>query len=355
MAANQSQAVDFFNYVESLSDGSLHCRYDKASGLRAIIAIDNTSRGPALGGCRCLPYASNEAALTDAIRLARGMTYKAAVTNLAFGGGKSVLIYPENIESREAYFAAFGEFVNSLGGRYITAIDSGTSNEDLEIVASKTPYVAGLKAEGFPTGDPSPFTALGVFHGLQAAVKHQLQRDSLDGVHIAVQGLGHVGHSLAKLAHEQGARLTISDINADAVSQAASEFGAAVAAPEEIHRVECDVFAPCALGAILNETTIPELSCRIIAGAANNQLAEIERDGTSLHKRGILYAPDYVINAAGLIYATEQYQRTSEAEAVEKIATINDTLAIIFDRASTSDRPTSEVADELAEERLRSA
>lgn len=355
MAENNSTAVDYFNYVDALSDGSLHCRYDRETGLRAIIAIDNTSRGPALGGCRCLAYDSSAEALNDAIRLAKGMTYKAAVTNLAFGGGKSVLIRPKHLENREDFFAAFGEFVNSLGGKYITALDSGTTNDDLNAVASKTPYVAGLKVEGFPTGDPSPFTALGVFHGLEAAVKHQLKRDSLDGVHIAIQGLGHVGYSLAKLAHEQGAKLTVSDINSQAVEQAASEFDAEVTTPEQIHATDCDVYAPCALGAIINPETIPQLKCQIIAGAANNQLADTIRDGKALHDLGILYAPDYVINAAGLIYATEQYQRTSEAIATQKIATINDTLAIIFDRASTSDRPTSIVADELAEERLANA
>lgn len=355
MNGNESATADLFNYVESLSDGSLHCRYDRKTGLKAIIAIDNTNLGPALGGCRCLPYSTSEAALKDAVRLARGMTYKAAVSGLAFGGGKSVLIYPPNLKDRKAFFAAFGEFVDTLGGRYITALDSGTTNEDLAIVASKTKHVAGMKAEGFPTGDPSPFTALGVFHGIEAAVKHQLNRTSLDGVHIAIQGLGHVGYSLAKLAHEHGATLTVSDINKDAVAKAVAEFGAKECDTNEIHKVACDVFAPCALGAILNPNSIPELKCKIVAGAANNQLANIERDGMAVHKLGILYAPDYVINAAGLIYATEQYLKTSEQAAVKKIARVNESLSIIFDRASSSNRPTSLVADELAEERLAKA
>ncbi|MHA1601135.1 MAG: Glu/Leu/Phe/Val dehydrogenase dimerization domain-containing protein [Alphaproteobacteria bacterium] len=324
--------------------------HDAASGLKAIIAIHDTTRGPSLGGCRMWPYATEDEALTDALRLARGMTYKSALAGLPYGGGKSVIIGDPHTMKSEALFLAMGRFVDTLGGRYVIAEDVGISVEDVEIMARATRHVAGIPAAG--AGDPSPATAYGVFMGIRAAVAHAMGCDSLDGLHVAVQGLGHVGYHLCRNLVEAGTRLTVSDIDANAVARVCQEFSAESVAPEAIYDVAADVFAPCALGAEINDRTIPRLKARIIAGSANNQLAE-PRHGAELAQRNILYAPDYVINAGGVIYISHEGPSFDETQALAHVARIHDTLGEIFTQAKQQGIPTSEAADRLAQGRLR--
>jgi len=345
---NTSIDDELFRYAESLGFGDLHIKFDVATGLQAIVAIHSTKRGPALGGCRFIEYDSVNEAIRDALRLAVGMSYKSAISDLPLGGGKSVLIKPRRPIDREAYFAAFGRFVHELGGRYITAMDSGVEITDMDIISNYTPYVTTISRHN---GDPAPFTALGVLRGIEAAVKFKLQRDNLVGVHVAIQGMGHVGYDLAKRLHALGAKLTICDRKPVAVQRYAVELGAEVVEPERIYEVECDVFAPCALGAILNDQTIPLLKTPIIGGSANNQLAE-PRHGQLLTDRGILYAPDYVINAGGLIHAHAEYKNSSLVAAEQHIMTIYEVLLTIFERATREQKPTSVIADMIAAERL---
>jgi len=313
-------------YAEDLGFGELHFKFDAATGLRAIIAIHNTHQGPALGGCRCIQYPTLDAAVRDVLRLAAGMSYKNAMANLPLGGGKAVLMKPDNVLDRTAYFQAFGRFINDLNGRYISAMDSGTTVADMDAIATQTSYVTNLSKHH---GNPAPFTALGVQRGIEAAVKFRLGRDSLAGLHIAIQGVGHVGYNLAKNLYAAGVQLTVCDSDAELAQRCADEFNAAVVPPEKIYTVSCDVFAPCALGAILNDVTIPLFNTSIIAGAANNQLAE-SRHAQALSNRGILYTPDYVINAGGVIYAYTEYVRTSMTEAQTRIAKIYETLLELF-------------------------
>jgi leucine dehydrogenase len=293
--------MDVFDLMESYDYGEVHLARDVASGLRAIIAIHDTRLGPALGGCRFLAYAKEEDAIIDALRLARGMTYKAALAGLPHGGGKAVLIRPTTQHfDRAALFRAFGAFIEDLGGHYITAEDSGTGLEDMEVIRTVTRHVTGVDVSHGGSGDPSPFTALGVRRGIEACVKLRLGRSSLSGIHVAVQGVGHVGYHLCKELTAQGARLSVADVDPLKAERAVREFGATIVPLDSIFEVECDVLAPCALGSALNDQTIPKLKAPIIAGAANNQLAE-PRHGDDLNARGILYAPDYAINAGGLV------------------------------------------------------
>ncbi|MFQ6016568.1 MAG: Glu/Leu/Phe/Val dehydrogenase dimerization domain-containing protein [Kiloniellaceae bacterium] len=323
---------------------------DAGSGLKAIIAIHDTRRGPAVGGCRMWPYATEDEALTDALRLARGMTYKSALADLPYGGGKSVIIGDPHTMKSDDLFRAMGRFVESLGGRYIVAEDVGISVDDVEVMGRETRHVAGTRAGG--AGDPSPSTAYGVFMGIRAAVAHKLAKSSLEGIRVAVQGLGHVGYRLCRYLTGDGAKLTVTDIDRAEVERAAQDFDARVVQPDRIYGVEAEVFAPCALGAILNDETIPRLKAKIVAGSANNQLAE-PRHGAELTRRGVLYAPDYVINAGGIIHISHEGPSYDKAEAVDHVARIHDTLREIFSRADASGIPTSEAADRLAEERLK--
>ena len=316
--------------------------------MKAIIAIHNTKLGPALGGCRFIEYPDTATAVEDAMRLARGMSYKSALANLPLGGGKSVIIKPSHPIDREAYMHRFGQFVNDLGGRYVTALDSGTQLSDMDIMFQHTPHVASLSSYN---GDPSPSTATGVFRGIQAAVLFKTGKDNLEGLHIAIQGLGHVGYMLARLLHESGARLTVADINPVIVERAVKEYGATAVSTDDIHKVACDVFSPCALGAIINDTSLNQLQTGIIAGAANNQLAHTYH-GQKLHDKGILYAPDYVINAGGVIFAASKYLNTSDAIVSSQIDRIRTTLLDIFTRSKQDNRPTSEIADTMAQEIL---
>ncbi|KTD25746.1 Leu/Phe/Val dehydrogenase [Legionella maceachernii] len=339
---------DFLDYALVHGFGDLHFKVDPETGMKAIIAIHSTKLGPALGGCRFIEYPNTTSAIYDAMRLARGMSYKAASVNLPLGGGKAVVIKPNKPFDREAYLHAFGKFVNELNGRYITALDSGTQLSDMDIIAQHTPYVASLSSHN---GDPSPSTAKGVLRGIQAAVEFKLGKNKLEGLHIALQGLGHVGYLLASHLHELGAKLTVADINPALVERAVKEFGAEAVSTESIHKVSCDVFAPCALGAIINDRTIGQLQTPIIAGAANNQLAHTYH-GQLLHEKGILYAADYVINAGGLIYAANKYLHTPEQLVNHQIDGIHTSLLAIFSRSMRENRPASEIADTLAQEKL---
>ena len=263
-----------FDLMSQHGYGEIHLERDQASGLEAIIAIHDTRLGPALGGCRFIHYDTEEEALVDALRLARGMTYKAALAGLAHGGGKSVLIMPHSRFDRTALFRAFGRFVDDLRGHYITAEDSGTWLEDMDVIRTVTKHVTGVNPSHGGSGDPSPFTALGVRRGIEACVNFVLGRSSLEGIHVAVQGVGHVGYHLCRELHAQGAKLTVADVDPLKAERAQREFGAEIVPLEDIFDVECDVFAPCALGSAINPDTVPRLHCRIVAGAANNQLAE---------------------------------------------------------------------------------
>lgn len=323
---------------------------DAPSGLKAIIAIHNTNRGPALGGCRMWPYESDDAALTDALRLSRGMTYKSALAGLNMGGGKSVIIGDAKSMKSEALFRAMGRFVESLGGRYTVAEDVGITVPDVQMMAEETRFVAGTPEGG--AGDPSPSTAYGVYMGIRAAVAHRLNRTSLEGLTIAVQGLGSVGWNLCQYLHDDGAKLVVTDIDKAAVTRAVETFEATAVQSEEIYGVRAEVFAPCALGAIINDETLKVLKASVVAGSSNNQLAE-PRHGLELHRRGVLYAPDYVINAGGVINISHEGPDYDKARAFEHVAKIHDTLAEIFRRSAAAGVPTFEAADRLAEERFR--
>jgi leucine dehydrogenase len=339
---------DFLEYALSHGFGDLHFKVDPATGMKAIIAIHNTKLGPALGGCRFIEYPNTNAAVKDAMRLARGMSFKAASVNLPLGGGKSVIIKPKGSFDRSQYMHQFGKFVHELNGRYITALDSGTELKDMDIIAEHTPYVASLSKYD---GDPSPSTTKGILRGIQAAVAYKLGKDSLKGIHVAIQGLGHVGFLLAQHLHNLGATLTVADVSPAAVERAVNELGAKTVSTEQIHKIPCDVFAPCALGAIINDITIPQLQTQIIAGAANNQLAHTYH-GQRLHAQGILFAVDYVINAGGLIFAASKYLHTPEEKINEQIDDIYNHLHEIFSLSAREDLPTSVIADNLAKEKL---
>ncbi|GGX79372.1 amino acid dehydrogenase [Litchfieldella qijiaojingensis] len=328
--------------------------FDDVSGLRAIIAIHNTCRGPALGGLRIFPYANEDDALTDVLRLSRGMTYKSALANLPLGGGKAVIIADPKCDKTPALLEAMGRLVDSLGGRYITAEDSGSSEADMQVIARQTEHVSGLRKASGESGDPSPFTAHGVFFALRCAVRHGLGRQHLKGVRVAIQGVGHVGTHLARKLYAAGATLVVSDVNEAAAVQLANELGAEVVSPAEIFDVDVDVFAPCALGGVIDETVCERLKARVVAGAANNQLASPDA-GRRLHERGILYTPDYAANAGGVIEVAWQLRRQGyRREAVmAHIERIEDTLDEIFQRARREHSPPEEIADRVAEERFK--
>ena len=343
--------MDLFGHLKAYDYGEVHFTHDKATGLKAIVAVHDSRLGPALGGCRFLPYGTDEEALVDALRLARGMTYKAALAGLAHGGGKSVLIRPKQHFDRVALFRAFGRFVDDLGGHYITAEDSGTGLEDMEVIHTVTKHVTGVDVAHGGSGDPSPFTALGVRRGIEACVKLQLGRDSLEGVHVAVQGVGHVGYHLCKELYEQGAKISVADVDPLKSERATREFGASVVPLDKIFEIECEVIAPCALGSALNDATIPSLKAKIVAGAANNQLAQ-PRHGDDLYARGILYAPDYAINAGGLVNVAQEVLGYDAKKARDKTLDIYNTIFEIADRSRKTGAPTYRIADMLVEEKL---
>jgi len=338
-----------FDHPEFDQHELLHFVQDPETGLKAIIAIHSTALGPAAGGCRRWQYATDADALTDALRLSRGMTYKNAVAGLEFGGGKSVILADDATPKSPELFHAFGRVVEGLGGKYITAEDVGCSVEDMRHVNKETSYVSGLPRSGDNAGgDPSPLTALGVFLGIEAAVKFRLGKDSLEGIRVAVQGVGSVGLNLCRLLHEAGASLIVADVNRDNLKLTRDELPVTEVAPAQLLFADVDVLAPCALGNILTAHTIPKLKATIVAGAANNQLST-EEDGARLAERDILYAPDYVINAGGIInVAREYYGGSSEEEVRTEIGRIPGRLEQIFQEAQTSKQPTNMIADDLA-------
>ena len=323
--------------------------HDKPTGLCAIIAIHSTALGPAAGGTRLWTYPDDDAALYDVLRLSQGMSYKNAMAGLKFGGGKAVIIRTPDFDASDALFERFGEFVDTLGGDYVTAEDVGMSVEIMETIARRTRYVSGLPLRsGKAGGDPSPKTAYGIFHGIQAAAKARLGRDDLDGLRVAVQGVGHVGYYLCRLLHGAGATLVVSDLDDSRVERVCNEFGARRADSADILLADVDVFAPCALGAILDAESIPGIRARIIAGGANNQLRSPE-DGQRLADAGILYAPDYVINAGGIInVACEYFGDVDDEGVMDLVAQIGPRLADIFDEAKRTGEPTNVIADRRA-------
>lgn len=328
---------------------------DEESGLKAFIAVHNTVLGPGAGGCRMWPYENEMDALNDALRLSRGMSYKNAMAGLPLGGGKAVIIANSKTDKSEELFKAFGRCVQKMDGKYITAEDVGMTTEDMMIIASETDYIAGLPHGDHASGDPSPFTARGVYNGIRAAVKYKLGKDSLEGLTVAVQGVGHVGLYLCENLHRDGAKIIVSDIIQEHLDEAVHKYDATIISPDDILSVECDVLSPCALGAILNDDTIPNLKSTIVAGGANNQLAN-DSHGVRLMDRGILYAPDYVINAGGIINVSGETSGNYDLDSINaKVDNIYDTLIHIFERADAEKRPTNVVADEMAEEIIANA
>jgi leucine dehydrogenase len=340
--------MDIFDALASHDHEQLLFCHEPTSGYRGLIAIHNTTLGPALGGTRYWHYRSEGDAMVDALRLARGMTYKAAVAGLSLGGGKSVIMANGACPDREALFRAHGRFIEALKGRYITAEDVGTSPADMDYIHLETEHVVGLQGR---SGDPSPVTAYGVYQGMKACAKERFGSDSLAAKTVAVQGCGHVGYYLCGYLHAEGARLVVTDIDAEKVKRAVEEFRAKAVGLDEIYAVQAEVFAPCALGAVINDTTIPQLQVAIVAGGANNQLAE-ERHGDLLEERGILYAPDYVLNAGGLINVNSELEGWSAERAKRKAGEIYDTLLRLFQLAKDEGLPTYRAADRLAERRI---
>lgn len=324
---------------------------DPGCGYRGIIAVHSTRLGPALGGTRFWTYATDEEAITDALRLSRGMTYKNAVAGLNLGGGKSIIIGDNKTKDREDIFRAHGRFVESLGGRYITAEDVGTSTKDMDFVHMETGHVAGLAGK---SGDPSPVTAHGVFRAVQASANKRWGSDSLEGKTVSIQGCGNVGRYLAKELHEAGARLVVSDIDAAKAKRVAETTGASIVEGDAIYSTDADIFSPCALGGIINDETIPRLRVEVVAGGANNQLLE-ERHGDALEDKGILYAPDYVANAGGVINVYGEVAGWDAQRALDKADDIYDTVLRVFEIAESDRIPTYEAADRVAEQRLAAA
>lgn len=342
--------MGIFEMMEKMGHEQVVFCYDKASGLKAIIGVHDTTLGPALGGTRMWNYEKEEDALTDVMRLSRGMSYKNAAMGLNLGGGKAVIWGNAKTDKSEELFRAFGTFVQSLGGRYITAEDVNTTVEDMNYVLMETEHVSG---RGDMSGDPSPVTAFGVYRGIKAAAKFAFGTESLKGKVVAVQGLGKVGYHLCEHLHDEGAKLIVTDINQDAIAKAVAEFGATAVGPNEIYGVECDIYAPCALGASVNDETIPQLKCKVIAGAANNQLKEA-RHAEVLKEKGILYAPDFVINGGGVINVAEEFNASgySRDRAYARVGTIYDKLMKVFTIAQEQNITTAKAADLMAEARM---
>ncbi|MGI5308941.1 Leu/Phe/Val dehydrogenase [Rheinheimera sp. WS51] len=337
-----------FNHSEFDNHEQVVFCSDAKTGLKAIIAVHSTALGPAVGGCRLWDYASDEAALNDVLRLSRGMTYKNAMAGLPLGGGKSVILGDAKKIKSEELFRAFGRMVHRLSGTYYSAEDVNITTSDIMQVHKETPYVAGLEGK---SGNPAPFTALGTYRGVKAAAKHAFGSDDLNGKTIAVQGLGSVGFFLCEHLHKEGAKLIVTDINQEAVQRAVDQFGATAVGLDEIYAVDADIYSPCALGATLNDETIPQLKAKVIAGCANNQLKEA-RHGEVLRKNGILYTPDYVINAGGIINVAFEMRAEgyNAEESTAKVNEIYDTLLSLFQRADEQELPTSTVADLMAQE-----
>ncbi|MGI9477660.1 MAG: Leu/Phe/Val dehydrogenase [Hyphomicrobiaceae bacterium] len=330
---------------------------DERARLKGFVAVHSTALGAAFGGCRMWPYVDEASAVRDVLRLSQGMSYKNAMAGLPYGGGKAVIMADARDDKSPALFQAFGRAIDRLGGAYITAEDVGISVADMRLVAEVTEHVGGIPQDdgGYRGGDPSPLTAQGVFAGMRATAQAAFGSDSLAGKVVAVQGIGSVGYNLCQLLHDAGAKLKVSDINADNLARAKAELGAEVIDTAAFYETQADILAPCALGGVLSKTSIPQIKATVIAGAANNQLAT-EADGDRLQDRGILYAPDYVINAGGIIsVAAERDDAATQATVAAQIARIGDRLTEIYTHSKTSGRPPHEVADEMAREIIRAA
>lgn len=343
--------MELFKYMETYDYEQVVVCQDKQSGLKAIIAIHDTTLGPALGGTRMWTYNSEAEAFEDALRLAKGMTYKNAAAGLNLGGGKTVIIGDPRKDKNEEMFRAFGRYVQGLNGRYITAEDVGTTVADMDIIHDETDYVTGISPAFGSSGNPSPVTAYGVYVGMKAAAKEAFGSDSLEGLTVAVQGVGNVSYTLCKHLHEEGAKLIVTDINKDSVARAVEDFGAKAVDINDIYSVECDIFSPCALGAIINDETIPQLKAKVIAGAANNQLRET-RHGDQISELGIVYAPDYVINAGGVINVADELYGYNRERAMKRVETIYNKIETIFEISKRDKIPTYLAADRMAEERI---
>jgi len=346
--AKKEEATALFALLEEHEHEQVSLVFEPSSGYRGIIAIHDTTLGPALGGTRFWNYSNDREALIDCLRLARGMTYKAAVAGLNLGGGKSVILGDNKTTWREAIFRAHGRHIESLGGRYITAEDVGTGPADMELIRAETEHVTGLMGK---SGDPSPVTAYGVYRGIKACAKHRYGSDSLSGKTVAVQGCGHVGYFLCKLLFQEGATLIVTDIDPQRVKAVVQDFRATAVAPDEIYAQEADIFAPCALGAVINDDTLKQLKVDIIAGGANNQLAE-DRHGVLVEEQGMVYAPDYVINGGGLINVNAELHGWSLERARNKAGEIYDTILRVFEIAKQEKIPSYQAADRLAQHRI---
>ena len=351
----EKQDSHLFAMMEPMEHEQVMYFNDKETGLKGIIGVHNTVLGPSLGGCRIWNYEHEADALWDVLRLSRGMTFKSSISGINLGGGKAVIIGNPKVKRDEAFWRRFGKFVDSLNGKYITAEDVGTSTDIMSIVMQETKHVTGKPISAGGTGDPSPFTAYGVFLGLKASVKESTGSDSLEGKRVAVQGVGHVGHDLVGHLTKAGAVVFVTDINKANLDATAKDFGVTVVEPDEIYDLDVDIYAPCALGATINDNTISRLKCSIIAGAANNQLADEKLHGQMLKDRGILYAPDFLINAAGVINCYREVHSLSEAETVALIENIYPRTLEIFKKAKTENIPTQEAAIDMAMERIEAA
>lgn len=343
--------VEIFKYLEKYDYEQVVFCQDKTSGLKAIIAIHDTTLGPALGGARMWSYASEEQAIEDALRLARGMTYKNAAAGLNLGGGKTVIIGDPFKDKNEEMFRALGRFIQGLNGRYITAEDVGTTVTDMDLIHEETDYVTGISPSFGSSGNPSPVTAYGVYLGMKAAAKEAFGTDSLQDRTVAVQGLGNVAYTLCEYLYNEGAKLVVTDINKNAVERVVNDFNAVAVDPGDIYSQDVDIFAPCALGAIINDETIPQLKAKVIAGSANNQLKD-SAHGDLIHEMGIVYAPDYVINAGGVINVADELYGYNRERAMKRVEAIYDSISKIFEISKRDKIPTYLAANRLAEERI---
>ncbi|MCS6979623.1 MAG: leucine dehydrogenase [Flavobacteriales bacterium] len=352
----ETTSRDVLQSMEMMDHEEVLFCHDKASGLRAIIAVHNTALGPALGGTRMWPYASEQEALWDVLRLSRGMTYKAAVSGLNLGGGKAVIIGDSRRHKSEHLLRRFGQFVNDLGGKYITAEDVGMTSRDMEYIRMSTPHVSGLPAHLGGSGNPSPVTAFGVYMGMKAAAKHTFGSDSLENKKILVQGCGSVGQHLVALLVKENARIWVTDIFEDKIKEVTATHNVHVADADNFYDMEMDIYSPCALGGTLNDATIPRLRCRVVAGAANNQLLDEDVHSRELMERGIVYAPDFLINAGGLINVYSEYLGNYSREAaMEQTRHIYDLTLEILQKAAANGQTTLAAAKQKAEARLRMA
>lgn len=340
----------FKKMIEDEYEQVMYC-FDKLTGLKAIIVIHDTTLGPALGGARMWPYDSESDALEDALRLARGMTYKNAAAGLPLGGGKTVIIGDPKTEKSPEMFKALGRFIEGLNGQYITAEDVGTTVEDMDLINKVTNHVAGTSPESGASGDPAPVTAYGIYKGMKAAAHEAFGTDSLKDKTVAIQGVGNVAYKLCGHLHNEGAQLIVTDINTEAVERAVKSYGAVAVDPDDIYDAACDIYAPCALGATINDRTIPRFQAKVIAGSANNQL-ETSEDGYQLYEHGIIYAPDFVINSGGVINVADELNGYNKGRAMKKVENIYGNLTKIFEISKRDQIPSHVAADRMAEERI---